>query len=113
MSLFLKRRMCPLFWQEVGYLTLQRIGRAERSKRLTREKLARRGAEFRGESPASESSDAEKPTPSQSPELAPGEPKNSAPLLLAGAPPSIKMLSNERSRRRTADRPSGWPVRSP
>ena len=59
MSLFLKRRMCPLFWQEVGYLTLQRIGRAERSKRLTREKLARRGAEFRGESPASESSDAE------------------------------------------------------
>lgn len=79
--------------QELGYLTLQRIGRAERPKRLTREKLARRVAEFRGELPASKSSDAEKPTPPQSPELAPGEPKNLAPLLLAGAPPSVTMLA--------------------
>jgi hypothetical protein len=37
MSLFLKHRMSPLFSQELGYLTLQRIGRAERPKRLTRE----------------------------------------------------------------------------
>ena len=47
--------------QELGYLSQRRIGHAERAKRLSREKLARRVAEFRGAVPAPETPVAETP----------------------------------------------------
>ena len=47
--------------QDLGYLTQRRIGRAERPKRLPRDELARRVAEFREQTPLAESSLTETP----------------------------------------------------
>lgn len=80
--------------QDLGYLTQKHIRRApKKPRRLTGEKLARRVAQYRRQRSEQKSAKAEDPTPPQSPEPAPAEPKNSVPPLLAPARPSGTMLA--------------------
>lgn len=74
--------------QELGYLTLERVGHAQKPKRRSREQLARRVAKFRGASPAADSPIAENSTPPPAPEPAPSNVADSSPGLLAETLPS-------------------------
>ena len=100
--------------QDLGYLTLQRIRRPpKKPKRLSREKLARRVAKFRRKPPSRSPPPPKTLRHRNHPSLLRPNPK----ILPAAAEQArrqvIQCCSNERPQRRTADRPSGSPVRSP
>jgi len=80
--------------QDLGYLTKKHVRRPpKKPKRLTREKLARRVANYRRQRAQQKSAAAAHPTPLPLPEPAPAEHDNSVPPLLASVSPSVTMLA--------------------
>jgi len=80
--------------QDLGYLTKKHVHRPpQKPKRLSRQKLARRVAKYRGQAAAPEACTTKKSTPPQSPELARAELDHFASPLLAETPPSDTMLA--------------------